>query len=429
MNLDGVDDGRDAPGGRVFGRKRITERSKLRSVTMPLLDVSIPLKDFGLLAAAAAASEEGDTINVVPTSMTPSNTLTPLPSSHLPLEVSSLNVYGIELKSPSHIRMMQEAERLGIYGHLVHREVESELVGAIGCAADIVRCSYQSDSNKKDKNDGFTSVAALMRGSFRFVVKEVISTFPFPVVLVDELLDDVYGSNDVAPLAIEDDDDNDGDGDGEYDYGSIPADELPARTLAAMDAIVKMKVDVPNKSPLENVILESQGIESPSKGEAEELAALFDVFRMELVEITDRTLRCFAIGVMATEVAELSYDQRRDVLVMTDGAARLRIVLQLMESRISMEWAKKMVQQVTAPEDEAKNLKVGKPCMPPWLKSIQEGTRLEYFWSEEEGWCSGRVLEKLILGDEVLLKINFDDDGSVHRIPFTAEEKIRWRPL
>jgi len=416
----------------VFGNKRQTERSKLRNVTMPLLDVSIPLKDFGLLAAAAAASEEGDNINVVPTSMTPSNTLTPLPSSHLPLEVSTLNVYGMELKSPSHIRMMQEAERLGgRYGHLVHRSIEDELVGAIGCAADIVRCSYQCDSNKKDKNDGFTSVAALMRGSFRFVVKEVISTFPFPVVLVDELLDDMYGSNDITPLTIEDDDDSDGDGDGdgEYDYGSIPADQLPARTLAAMDAIVKMKVDVPNKTPLENVILESQGIESPSKDEVEELAALFDVFRMELVEISDRTLRCFAIGVMATEVAELTYDQRRDVLVMTDGAARLRMVLQLMERKISMQWAKKMVQQATAPEDEGKNLKVGKPCMPPWLKSIGEGTRLEYFWSEEEGWCSGRVLEKLILGDEVLLKIKFDDDGSVHRIPFTAEEKIRWRPL
>jgi len=436
---------RDAPGGFNFSRgsgsasnslSRTPQLQLLKNISLPLFDVSVPLEDFGMMGV-----DSGDGGKMM---MTSDNTLTPLPSSHLPLEVSTLNVYGMELQSPSHIRMMREAERVGKYGHLVHRKDENELVGAIGCAGDVISCSFQypnvtlSDIGGDDDvfledgdpyASGATSVSALMRGSFRFVVREVKSTFPYPVVIVDELSDIPYGSNEREALEAEEGEDDDDD-DYDIDYNQIPAEQLLQRCLSAMDAIVKMKINIRDTTPLEDMILESQGLESPSKqkSQVEELAAVFDVFRLELVEMNDRTMRAYAIGMMAVEIAEVSYEDRAAALITTDGAERLRMVLQIMEKQISMERAKKLAEELTS-SDEETQLQVGVPSMPQWVKSIDKGTRLEYFWNEEEGWCSGIVQEKLVLGDEILMTVKFDDDGTTHRIPFTAEEKVRWRPL
>mmetsp|Transcript_10432 Transcript_10432/g.15671 ORF Transcript_10432/g.15671 Transcript_10432/m.15671 type:complete len:418 (-) Transcript_10432:17-1270(-) len=415
---------------------------KRRGVKLPILDLSVAVSDFG--------SDEV---------MTTSNTLTPLPSGHLPDEISTLNIYGVEFKSPSHIQMLQEAVTLGSYGHVVWRpdaakddDAESStLVGAIGCAVDIISCSFTAatdaslDEDEEDDEDdedniditsngtpsSSSAAAALMRGSFRFVVKEVVSTFPYPVVIVDELFDEDYANN--LPIMEESDDDDDDDDDYALNYNLIPPRELPSRCMQAMDALVKMQVeDKPPTSPLEDMILESQGIDISAQNDGSdnmELAAVFDVFRSELVEFTDVSLRNFAIGMMAVEVGELSYEQRKDALATTDGSARLRMALQAMETKISMERAKKMAQQLTESSSDEKELKVGHPAMPPWAKSINVGTRLEYFWNEDYGWCPGTVKEKLQLGDELLLTIKFDDDGSEHRISFLAEEKVRWRPL
>ena len=418
-----------------------------RRVTLPILDVSIEsnLTVFNYKSSSGGGGkdssevvEEEEQEEVV---MNPSNTLTPLPSAHLPLDLSSLNMYGVEFKSPSHIRMMREAERNGSYGHVVVRNSEegddSGLIGAIGCAVDVMSCSFEYSNeyeeqpqsqpqSQQEADPTATGVTALVRGSFRFIVREVVSTFPYPVLIVDELPDDPYAEDvDTGIDADHEDDDDD------YGYGNIPCNELPARCLSAMEAIVKMKLDVPDSTPLEDMILESKGLAAPSqtKSMSEELAAVFDVFRMELVEISDRTLRCFAIGMMAVEIAELEYEQRKDALVAMNGCDRLRTVLQKMESQISMARAKKLAEQLTSTDEDDQVLQVGKPSMPPWLKSIKTGTRLEYFWNEDIGWCTGTVLERLDLGDEILLSIKFDDDGTTHRIPFTAEEKVRWRPL
>ena len=430
----------------TFARGYSANMDYRRNVILPILDVSEDrqMSDFGMNASPNDDEDDNDKI------MTPSNTLTPLPSAHLPVELSSLNIYGIELKSPSHIRMMQEAERNGSYGHIVTRSAveggESGLIGAIGCAVDVISCVFERNSsnsngdNDDDSLSSVTGVTALVRGSFRFVVREVVSTFPYPVLIVDELLDDSpYGNEDhrddtekqAGDDIVDDEDDDDDDDDDYYGYDSIPCDDLPARCMSAMEALVRMKLDVPDTSPLEDMILESKGltVSSQAKSISEEMAAVFDVFRMELVEISDRVRRCFAIGMMAVEIAELDFEQRKDALVTTNGCYRLRTVLQIMESKISMARAKKMAEQLTSTNDDEKELQVGKPSMPPWVKSIQAGTRLEYFWSENDGWCSGTVIERLDIADEILLSIKFDDDGSTHRIPFTAEEKVRWRPL
>lgn len=72
--------------------------------------------------------------------------------------------------------------------------------------------------------------------------------------------------------------------------------------------------------------------------------------------------------------------------------------------------------------------KVGSPELPPWVTGIKDGTRIEYFWNEEEGWCGGVVDgEPMKVLDELIVTVRFDD-GETHRLPITPDEKVRWRP-
>jgi hypothetical protein len=75
-----------------------------------------------------------------------------------------------------------------------------------------------------------------------------------------------------------------------------------------------------------------------------------------------------------------------------------------------------------------KDLKVGQPQLPKWALQITKGTKLEYFWNEDYGWCSGVVTEDPVtIVDEILLTIRFED-SETHKLPRTAEDKIRRRP-
>ena len=73
-------------------------------------------------------------------------------------------------------------------------------------------------------------------------------------------------------------------------------------------------------------------------------------------------------------------------------------------------------------------MKVGEPTLPIWAKSMTKGARVEYYWSEQDGWCSGTIAEDPIkIVDELIVTILFDD-GETHRVPFRGDEKARWRP-
>ena len=59
---------------------------------------------------------------------------------------------------------------------------------------------------------------------------------------------------------------------------------------------------------------------------------------------------------------------------------------------------------------------------------MSEGTRLEYFWNEEFGWCEGVVVgDPVKIVDELIVTVRFED-GETHKLPFRADEKVRWRP-
>ena len=73
---------------------------------------------------------------------------------------------------------------------------------------------------------------------------------------------------------------------------------------------------------------------------------------------------------------------------------------------------------------------MGQAALPPWTKRITKGTRVEYFWNEEWGWCGAEVVEEpMMVVDELLLTVRFDDEpDQLRKIPFHADEKARWRP-
>lgn len=112
-------------------------------------------------------------------------------------------------------------------------------------------------------------------------------------------------------------------------------------------------------------------------------------------------------------------------------SSRIQYVRGIVKERLGMERARKLADSITDSVDEpAKDLRVGNPTIPSWSKQIRSGTRLEYFWNVEIGWCSGTVTEQpVMIVDELLINVRFDDDGSTHRLPFSTDDMLRWRPL
>ena len=397
---------------KLFASNAYSQALKRRNVQIPLLDI-----------------QDDDSIII------------PLPAAHLPNEITTLQIYGTQLNSA------------------IHKPDDGSLVGAIGCAAEIVLATpsaamqiqsidedfeplKDSDADDDGIGSGEAPMTVLARGSFRFVVKEVTQTFPFPIVIVDELLDDEPVES--APIEysdFEDTYDNEEDDDEDTDedmYASIDSSDLIQRTLRAMKAIVDQKLSTKPKtmSPLEQIILKDSGMDSDMNRAAieneqnEEMAAIFDVFVSSLIDIApSRIERLYSVGMMAAEFSGVDNKIRKEALEMVDGVARLRLVLKEAEKKISMVQAKQITEQIVDQSDtDSKDLQVGSPSLPPWAKQIKKGTKIEYFWNEAEGWCKGTVTEDPVLVvDELIITVQFDDDET-HRLPFQGDEKARWRP-
>jgi len=147
------------------------------------------------------------------------------------------------------------------------------------------------------------------------------------------------------------------------------------------------------------------------------------------VDDIDPKDRRFAVAIMAAELTDMKNGIREKILLTRSSEERLRIVLRELNEIDGMARAKKIASKITDEVDELdKNLKVGKPQLPPWALRITKGTKIEYFWNEEYGWCTGEVIEEPVtIFDEILLTIRFDD-GEIHKLPLMADEKVRWRP-
>jgi hypothetical protein len=162
----------------------------------------------------------------------------------------------------------------------------------------------------------------------------------------------------------------------------------------------------------------------------EEMAAVFDVFQASFMDICPMPVdRYFSIVMMAAELSNVDNDMRTKIIVMTDGVARLRLVCEHIERGLMARVHEPATLSANEQDGDVKVLTVGQPQLPRWANQITKGTRLEYFWNEEWGWCPGIVSEQPIrVVDEILLMVTFDSDGQTHRLPLSAEDKVRWRP-
>jgi predicted DNA-binding protein YlxM (UPF0122 family) len=239
------------------------------------------------------------------------------------------------------------------YGYIVSKKSKDSLVGAIGCTAEILINAIPSDADftRSDVGDD-VPITILCRGSYRFVVKEVVKTFPYPVGIVDELVDE-------EPLQSErvekDDDDL---------YADLDSSELVRRTMVGLKILIDQKLSDQESglSPLEKSILEDTGLPlvEHQQSHAEEMAAVFDVFQSSLIDIAPMPIeRYYAIGMLAAEMANVDNRIRQTIIPMTDGLARLRVVLRELESAVDLNRARKMANAITNELDEdQKDLKV-----------------------------------------------------------------------
>ena len=414
----------------------------------------------------------------------------PLPNSHLPTELTTASLYELELDVPIHKMVLSQAisaydanpERGCCYGHIVWKS--GDLVGAIGCAGEVLIGAPTltgqdvSEGNEQIRNFDVEDTAPLMvlgRGAYRFRVKEVISSIPYPTAIVDELLDDDISSGNHEKINEEEDDDI---------YDEMNGKELVREVLASLEKVLNIQYDESSKplSPLEQSILESASSPDPMVQaisrtfDAEERLAVHQTFISSLLDIApDERDRYYVVAMMAGELAKFTTDVRVQMLTMTCGVDRLRLVLRELNSMLSFHTAKRMTQSISlgvkdekvekahdtipdfdgigsineeidgmsnispvntpsvdtlkSAEDAQKDLMVGIPTLPPWASQIRKGIRIEYFWNEEEGWCGGTVVDDPIkIVDEILITVEFDDDGSVHRLPLRGDDKARWRP-
>jgi len=384
----------------------------------------------------------------------------PLPNMHLPPELTTTSLVELEVAVPLHCMMIEDAvssarEDLQFsccYGHVVHspHDEVSDLVGSIGCAGEILISTPSAmEAKGADLAEAETPLSVLARGSFRFRVKKIVKSIPYPVAIVDEILDD-----NIRDKSTENHVEEEGD-----IYDTLPPKDLIREIFQCLEFILKRQVDraATPLSPLEQQILENAPSSAPLKRAqqqqlyAEESVAVFHAFKSSLLDIApeERDKR-YAVAMMAGELGNLPPKVRVEMLAMTDGEARLRLVLRELSSILAMESARTITKTLSLDlkkgedgsginkmdvdglrevEEARKELNVGNPQLPPWASQIKQGVRVEYFWNEDEGWCAGTVVaEPLRIVDEIIVTVSFDDDGSVHKLPLRGDDKARWRP-
>jgi len=346
----------------------------------------------------------------------------PLPSDHLPTALRDLNMYGMELRRPVHRILLEDAINRAstgvaavmmgmdgtskpLYGHLAWKPFNNTLVGAVGCVAEVLLQQADGDngpaakfftgtgdvvatttpmessvpkSASLDSDNHLPKTVVVVCGAFRFVVREVVQTVPFPIAVVDELPDEPPGTTSsaaVVPIEYNDfgntfDSVADEDEDINEDlYSRMSSKELLQDLFQTIRSYVDQKVeDAANQqvSPLEQSILQDTGLAAEinpvavEQARAEQVAATWISFQTSLVDIcpTQQDMH-YAVAVLAAEVMDLENPVRRKLLTMLDGVERLRYVLGHVKRTADMARARRVAQQITDSNDESsKDLKV-----------------------------------------------------------------------
>ena len=401
----------------------------------------------------------------------------PLPSSHLPSELTTMNLYGMRVERPVHKLIVEEAIARGNdvkergFGHVVAKSQsnnndnnDSSLVGAVGCVAEVLIQTPEQSAPLGQQDAGVSqsasgdgespAVVVLCRGCYRFQVREIVKTIPYTVAIVDEIADDDDGRDNESDDK-DDKNNNEDNADGLLDdmYISLSVSELLPRVMKGCKAFLDQRVrdQEKTKSPLELAILEQSGLPpSPDRSQVEEAMAVFDVFQSSLIDICSTPLeRNYAIAMMAAELCNADNEVRKALISTRNSVTRLRLVCQQVERAVSTNQARAIANDIVTPGtnqdnnsdgdngnssnnndtfDDERDLMIGPPVLPPWASQISKGVRIEYFWNEDLEWCAGTVVDDpMRIMDEIVLTVRFDD-GEVHRLPLNPDEKLRWRP-
>lgn len=369
----------------------------------------------------------------------------PLPSAELPDEASTLNIYAYKLKGASYERLLEKVESKSVkqLGMLVSKGAdpsdESGFIGGIGCAMEVIAEATTASGDKE---------AILTRGTFRFIVRKIESTFPFITAIVDELPDirenkppasdeQIFYSDFEQDLdnnsQLDDDDINDS-----PLLNNVPPSQLLAQCVQAMKSYVEILNNKPPLNPLQISILEGSGISpSAAKATAEEKSAVLQIFLYDVLpEFNSPPLRYLTTAMLAAEIGAFDNPTRIQMLQTRDPIFRLKLALQALQRIISQEQARKIAEEVTkitSSEGDDQDLKVGAPSMPPWVRQLGIGTRVEYYWNEEWDWCAATIVDVQKIVDEYIFTLKFDDDedgdDALIKVPFLPEDKVRWRPI
>lgn len=373
--------------------------------------------------------------------------LQPLPSAHLPRELTTPHVYAMDVSWPLYRHVVRYARdvasrvpgSLPLVGHVAHKPNADTWVGAIGCTAEI-RTKEKDEGGLVETTVGTSLSTVACRGHRRFVVSQVLQTIPYPVALVEELLDTEPGETGYAAELVDVDEESDDESDDE-DTDSDPIDALDASELVPL---LVRAVNEYTELLLDSHVVRGSIVGPPGGGgQAEpkvdlsayryalDAAAVWEAFQSSLIDVAPLPRdRYYTVAMLAAEVVDLDAATRRKCLVWTDGTARLRLVLKKVRRAVGLQRARCAVKSITDASDEkGKDLLVRVPFLPPWAKQIKRHTHLEYYWNEKHGWCKAIVADDPILvADELLVTVYFADDGTTHRLAFSAVEKVRWRP-
>jgi hypothetical protein len=343
----------------------------------------------------------------------------PIPLGHVPEDLRTCSIYQSDMAQLTPIqRCMTSHHEAGLCGFLYNE--------TMGCLAAVTTTTTTTSSTNNDDDGQKVQepqgvVPLLYRGECWFRVVEYEAKVPFAVATV-ELLE---------PPVVADDDGT------EQHESALLVRPLLLKLKGLLLDYVQLQLETAQqpKTPLEVSMLQdlaAKKIVPHINQQAELLAAAQE--RQAVVEAAPLP---YLID-LAPDLTAFTNDQRRTVMMMilhhpNDGgvAGAARRAGEIIHEKLSMERARQMAATITdAVDASTQDLKVGSPTLPLWARQIQKGTRVEYFWNIETGWCSGTVTgDPLFIVDEWILSVKFDDDGSTHRLALSADDKLRWRPL
>jgi hypothetical protein len=242
-----------------------------------------------------------------------------------------------------------------------HETMAESLVGAIGCAVQVLNTSDDDDT---DTASSSSSSSIWCQGRFRFVVHRIVQCEPYTVALVTKLYDDhnVNDEDDVMESTTTDhdsqqEDPEDDETEDEYDddthYDALMPDELEARTLQAMHACIDQqlvqaqeRVAHPELWLLDETILDKFLALPASSSSSSSAQSLVDAAERQLAAAQEFTAawhkfqsllqsnvwptpseRQFALALIAAELCRLDdATLRQRWLVTTNALERLRSV-------------------------------------------------------------------------------------------------------